>query len=76
MLFHLQGGGEDPCSARGKAVIRLAKRLELAGLQNISLNILADTRHESLNEINRDEVTTNFISWLDNAVKHHRDVSV
>ncbi|MCP4185722.1 MAG: alpha/beta hydrolase [Hyphomicrobiales bacterium] len=66
--FHLQGGGDDPCSARGKAVARLAKRLEHAGLQNVSLNILPDTRHESLNELNRHEITTNFISWLDDNV--------
>ena len=63
--IHLQGGGDDPCSARGKAVVRLAKRLEQAGLQNVSLNILPDTRHESLNEINREAITTNFIAWLD-----------
>jgi alpha-beta hydrolase superfamily lysophospholipase len=67
--FHLQGGGDDPCSARGKAVARLARRLGQAGLQNVSLNILAHTRHESLNEINRDEITSNFITWLDNTVR-------
>jgi len=66
--FHLQGGSEDPCSARGKAVARLAKRLEQSGLQNVSLNIIPDTRHESLNEINREKITTDFIGWLDKTI--------
>ncbi|MCP4074079.1 MAG: alpha/beta hydrolase [Hyphomicrobiales bacterium] len=66
--FHLLAGAADPCSAKGQAVARLAKRLKNAGLENVTLNILPETRHESLNEINRNEITTDFIAWLDNNV--------
>lgn len=62
---HLLAGADDPCSERGKAVANIARRLERTGLQNVSLNVLADTRHESLNEVNRDETMAMFIDWLD-----------
>ncbi len=63
--LHLLAGGADPCTNKGKAVENLAARLKKAGLENTSLTILPDTRHESLNEINRDETTAKFIAWLD-----------
>ena len=65
MPFHLQAGGADPCSNRGAAVEKLAARMKNTGLTNVHLNILPDTRHESLNEINRDAITEDIISWLD-----------
>ena len=65
MPFHLQAGANDPCTNKGAAVEKLAARLKSAGLTNINLNILAETRHESLNEINRDEITSAYILWLD-----------
>lgn len=63
--FHLQAGGLDPCTNKGTAVEKLATRLTNCGVGNVNLNILTDTRHESLNEINRDETTGGFIQWLD-----------
>lgn len=63
--IHLLAGGDDPCSERGKAVANLHGRLKKSGLQDLSLEILPDTRHESLNEINRDQTTASFIDWLD-----------
>lgn len=62
---HLQAGAKDPCSNHGKAVANIAKRMKNAGLNDVTLNILSDTRHESLNEINRDQTTAEFIEWLD-----------
>ncbi len=61
----LLGGGADPCSSHGTAMQRLAQRLGSSGIRDIKLEILPQTRHESLNEINRDETTTKFIGWLD-----------
>ena len=65
MPVHLIGGGDDPCSERGKGVEEINQRLRKTGMSDVSLNILEDTRHESLNEINRDKTTTDFIDWLD-----------
>ena len=61
---HLVAGGADPCSERGKAVENVAGRLKAAGLSDVNFNLLPETRHESLNELNRDETAKMFISWL------------
>ncbi len=63
--IHLQAGAEDPCSEKGRGVENIAKRMEAEGMKNVTLNILDETRHESLNEINRTEITKGFIGWLD-----------
>jgi len=68
MPMNITAGGADPCSSKGKASQNLASRLIVAGLQKVTLNILPNTRHESLNEINRDEITANFIKWLDDNI--------
>ncbi|MCA8867641.1 MAG: lysophospholipase [Rhodobacteraceae bacterium] len=61
---HVLGGGADPCSNQGRDMQHLAARLRIAGLTDVTETVLADTRHESLNEINRDETTAAFIQWL------------
>ena len=57
-------GQKDPATENGKAVERLSKKLQNAGIQNLETSVLTDTRHESLNEINRDETTATLIKWL------------
>ena len=61
----LLGGGADPCTNKGQAMTRLAHRLERTGIEDLRCKILPDTRHESLNEINRNETIASFIKWLD-----------
>ena len=63
--FHLVGGVADPCTKNGQSMRRLAERLRKTGVEQVSLNLLAGTRHESLNEINRETTTVDFIAWLD-----------
>ncbi|MEM7215319.1 MAG: alpha/beta hydrolase [Pseudomonadota bacterium] len=63
--IHLLGGAADPCSTKGKAVTQFGNRLKGEGLSDVTQIILPETRHESLNEINRDETTADFIKWLD-----------
>ena len=62
---HLLAGGDDPCSERGKAVAKIAERMERQGMSDVTIELLADTRHESLNDINRDATTALFVDWLD-----------
>jgi lysophospholipase len=62
---HLLGGEADPSSTFGKSMTRLADRLKRTGLGDVTCRTLKDTRHETLNEINRDEETSGFIKWLD-----------
>ena len=43
---------------------KLAIKLQNIGLSDVTCNILKGTRHESLNEVNRDQTTEQFIKWL------------
>jgi len=61
---HLPGGGDDPCSDKGRAMERLAARMVAGGMSDVTTVVLPNTRHESLNEINRDETTEAFLIWL------------
>jgi alpha-beta hydrolase superfamily lysophospholipase len=61
--FHLAGGGADPSTDNGKAVEQLAARMRAMGFSNLETRIWPETRHESLNELNRDIITEDFIVW-------------
>jgi len=65
MPVHLLGGLRDPCSEQGKAVERIHTRMKTQGMSDLTLTLLPDTRHESLNEINRDQTMSDFVAWLD-----------
>lgn len=67
--LYLIGGAKDACTENGKHMKKLHARLIATGNKGATLNILADTRHESLNEINRDKVTKDIIQWLDEKFK-------
>lgn len=64
----LVGGQRDPATDGGKAVERLAARMRAMGFSNLRSRIYAETRHESLNELNRDIVTADFAEWARDAV--------
>ena len=61
---HIIGGASDPCTNNGKDMEKLAAKLQKNGLSDVTSQILDTTRHESLNEINRDQTTQYFIDWL------------
>ncbi|AKH99540.1 lysophospholipase [Hoeflea sp. IMCC20628] len=65
---HLTGGAEDPATDKGAAITWLAGQMRKVGLTNVTLQILPKTRHETLNEINRDQSMADFATWLDNAL--------
>ncbi|MGE0503067.1 MAG: alpha/beta fold hydrolase [Rhizobiaceae bacterium] len=60
---NLVGGEHDPATDGGKAVRDLAARMNRMGFSNLVSTIYPETRHESLNELNRDEITEAFVSW-------------
>jgi len=62
---HIIGGAEDPCTLNGSDMEKLATKLQNSGLSDVTCTILEGTRHESLNEINRDQTTKQFIKWLE-----------
>lgn len=61
--INLIGGGKDPATDGGKATRALAGRLKAMGFGDVEARVLPDTRHESLNEINRDAVMEDFAAW-------------
>lgn len=62
---NLVGGEKDPATDGGKAVRALETRMRAMGFSNLETRIYAETRHESLNEVNRDSVTADLVAWLD-----------
>lgn len=62
--INLRAGGDDPCSSMGKAATKLEAALHQSKHTNIDARILPNTRHECLNEINRDETMKDFANWL------------
>jgi alpha-beta hydrolase superfamily lysophospholipase len=67
--FNLVGGERDPATEGGKVVKHLADRLTRIGFSNLLSTVYADTRHESLNELNRDVIMADFVKWLDGTLK-------
>ena len=60
----LLNGASDP-ACRGEAGARGLERLYRdTGLSDVTLKIYADARHELLNDICRDEVTSDLHAWL------------
>ncbi|BCM20518.1 alpha/beta fold hydrolase [Mesorhizobium sp. J8] len=66
---NLIGGEKDPASDYGKAVHHLARRMGAMGFSNLVSRVYPETRHESLNEINRDTVMNDFAAWVDSVLK-------
>ena len=62
------GGESDPATNGGKAVTALASRMQAMGFSNLVSTIYAQTRHESLNELNRDLIMEDFAAWARHAV--------
>jgi alpha-beta hydrolase superfamily lysophospholipase len=67
--FHLVGGGKDPATGGGKAVRDLDARLRRLGFSDVTTNIWPDTRHESLNEMNRETVMDDFVEWANRVAR-------
>lgn len=62
----LLSGSMDPVGNYAKGVYETYNNLIKTKHSNVSIKIYDGARHEILNETNRDEVTSDIISWLDN----------
>jgi len=58
-------GEHDPVNGALALVNALVDRYQTAGLDDITLKVWPDARHEVFNETNRDEVLADMIGWLD-----------
>jgi alpha-beta hydrolase superfamily lysophospholipase len=57
-------GKMDPVGGFGKGVEQVYGNYKAAGLEDVTLELIADARHELLNEINRDDIQVLLAKWL------------
>jgi alpha-beta hydrolase superfamily lysophospholipase len=57
-------GDKDPVGGAGKGVNKLYQTYRKAGLKDITIKLYPGSRHEMLNEINREEVMKDATDWM------------
>ncbi|MDR2481957.1 MAG: lysophospholipase [Spirochaetaceae bacterium] len=62
---YIFSGSQDPIGKMGKSVTALIKKYNSIGMKDLSYVLYPGARHECLNEINREEVMNNLLSWLE-----------
>ncbi len=62
MPIYVFSGERDPVGANIQGLIG---DLKAAGFTRLTTRLYPGARHETLNELNRDEVTRDLIAWLD-----------
>ncbi|WP_208837061.1 alpha/beta hydrolase [Paenibacillus cellulositrophicus] len=65
---YLFSGELDPVGERGKGVRRLEDIYRSIGIKDVECRLYPNGRHEMLNEMNRDEVMTELLDWLERHV--------
>jgi alpha-beta hydrolase superfamily lysophospholipase len=65
---NLVGGGRDPATDRGSAMSWLAGRMADLDIKNVHLTIYPEMRHETLNELGREQAMSTLADWADTAV--------
>ncbi len=63
--IYLFAGDKDPVGKFGKGPTKLYAAYRKAGIKDVSLKLYNCARHEPFNESNRDEITRDFIDWLE-----------
>lgn len=61
---YLFSGDKDPVGANGKGVEKVAQEIRDAGVKEVTVKLYPEGRHEMFNEINKEEVWDDLISWL------------
>ncbi|MBQ7840493.1 MAG: alpha/beta hydrolase [Lachnospiraceae bacterium] len=62
-------GDKDPVGDYGKAVERVAAEFQKLGMQRVECKLYSGMRHEVLNEIGREEVEADILSWIKKIVE-------
>ncbi len=58
-------GDKDPVGACGKGVTKVYNKLKQSGVEDITLKLYEEGRHEILNETNRNDVYNDIIQWIE-----------
>lgn len=67
--IYLFSGSRDSANEEGRGCTALAEYYRSIGMEKVSYRIFTQARHETLNEINREEITEHLIDWFDAIVK-------
>ena len=59
----LVSGRKDPCGDYGRGVVKVCEMLIAAGVENTRIKIYPESRHEILNDVEKDEVFADILSW-------------
>ncbi|MDH4442157.1 MAG: alpha/beta hydrolase [Rhizobium sp.] len=62
---YLVGGGQDPATNKGREIRWLGRRMMASGMTLVTTTIYDEMRHETLNEIGREQAIADFLAWLD-----------
>ena len=62
-------GDHDPVGSMGKGVEKVARQFRQAGMQDVTVHLYEEGRHEMFNEINHHEVEDDLVMWLKEHVK-------
>lgn len=68
MPVYFMSGDMDPVGECGKGVQKAYNNFLEAGMKDVSIKLYQGGRHEMLNEINKDEVYTDILTWLDSKI--------
>ncbi len=63
--IHLVGGGQDPATNRARETRWLSAGMSAAGLKDVKTTIYPELRHETLNEVARDQAMSDFARWCE-----------
>ena len=69
----LIAGDKDPVGENGKGVRRVYEMFRKAGMQDVTMKLYPDCRHEILNELNKDEVMSDVDTWLESKLPLAKD---
>ncbi|MBO0142130.1 alpha/beta hydrolase [Agrobacterium sp. Ap1] len=61
--IHLLGGGEDPATDKGRAILWLSGHLRKHGFNNVMTRFWPNARHETLNDTMRTQAKAEFADW-------------
>ena len=65
MPVYLFSGDKDPVGNNGKGVANVKKLFDGAGMQDVTMKLYPEGRHEMLNELNKQEVMDDLLAWVE-----------
>ena len=65
-------GDADPVGNYGKGVNEVYKRMERAGMENVTMRLYHGARHELFNETSREEIISHTIEWIENNTERNQ----